>query len=414
MSSHEANPPKPSAVTPEHIAWTTEVLERLYDVPFLRRYTLTAPAAGRFVDARATQEALLQAIQQLRPPASVPVNAPAWRIYNVLHLRYEQGLTQSEVAAKLAISLRHLQREQLRASEAVAALLFDEPPPPALHGHKSGIPAQASTPVMADPDVTRVDDLLRSTLALLDPLLQKQNLQIEVTLHPPLPGIQADAMIVRQLVVGALSWLISGTVDSTLSVLVDTEPTGLVLRLSRPLLTSSSQDLSVKMTAGLVEHLDTLKQLARAANAQLQLVDEPPEAAHMTLHLPILAAKCVLMVDDNTDEIQLVRHYLEQTGEFYLIAVTRAEDAIRQAVEQKPDCILLDVMMPGRDGWELLARLKAFPETTAIPVVISSILRERELAHALGAAEVLVKPFDAAQLIAVLRLATGPSSRLVT
>ncbi len=75
MSSHEANPPKPSAVTPEHIAWTTEVLERLYDVPFLRRYTLTAPAAGRFVDARATQEALLQAIQQLRPPASVPVNS---------------------------------------------------------------------------------------------------------------------------------------------------------------------------------------------------------------------------------------------------------------------------------------------------------------------------------------------------
>lgn len=413
MSSQEANNPKPSAVTPEHIAWTTEVLERLYDVPFLRRYTLTAPAAGRFADARAAQEALLQAIQQLRPPASVPVNAPAWRIYNVLHLRYEQGLTQSEVAAKLAISLRHLQREQLRASEAVAVLLFDEPPLAPLE-HKYGALVQAPTPGTADPDVTRMDDLLRSALALLDPLLQKQNLQIEVTLHPPLPSIQADAMIVRQLVVGALSWLISGVVDSTLSVIVDAEPAGLVLRLSKPLMTSSSQEIPGKMNAGLAEHLDTLRQLAQAVHAQFQLVDEPAEAAHMTLHLPVLAAKCVLMVDDNTDEIQLVRHYLEQAGEFYLIAVTRAEDAIRQTVEQKPDCILLDVMMPGRDGWELLARLKAFPETAGIPVVISSILRERELARALGAAEVLVKPFDAAQLVAVLRSAIGPSSHLAT
>ena len=102
-----------------------------------------------------------------------------------------------------------------------------------------------------------------------------------------------------------------------------------------------------------------------------------------------------------------MRRHLETSDEFYLVAVTRADDAIQQADAQRPDCILLDVMMPGRDGWELLARLKGYPETSSIPVVISSILRERDLARALGASEVLVKPFAAAQLIAVLRSVTG-------
>jgi CheY-like chemotaxis protein len=79
---------------------------------------------------------------------------------------------------------------------------------------------------------------------------------------------------------------------------------------------------------------------------------------------------------------------------------------------------VLDLMMPDRDGWELLSLLKTHPETAAIPVVVSSVLRQEELARALGAAAVLTKPFTPAQLLDTLRAAIlsgrpdpGPAAR---
>ena len=96
-----------------------------------------------------------------------------------------------------------------------------------------------------------------------------------------------------------------------------------------------------------------MQQLAKATRARLDLSELPDGFTQLGISLPAAVMRCVLVVDDNVDEIELIRHYLAQTNEYYVIAATRAEDAIRQAVEQRPDCILLDVMMPGRDGWEL-------------------------------------------------------------
>jgi CheY-like chemotaxis protein len=381
----------PSALT----AWTLDALDHLYDLPYLRRLVAAPAVAGHFADGRATQDALLQAIQQLRPPTNVPLTAPAWRLYNVLHLRYEQGLAQSEVAAKLGIGLRHLQREQQRAVESVASLLRDDIARPPATGHATPL---AGTVTASEPHTSRVDEHLRSALALLDPLLQQHNLQVNVRQHAPLPGVKVNAMILRQLVIAALNWLISDAANCTLDIAVLVDASDVVIDLRRPAMPGAAPRSDL---------FATLAQLADGGNARLMSRNSPGEPAQLELRLPVAVARCVLVVDDNPDEIELIRHHLEQSREYYVVAVTRADDAIRQAGEQRPECILLDVMMPGRDGWELLTRLKAFPETAAIPVVISSVLRERELALALGAAGVLVKPFESAQLIDVLRLATG-------
>jgi CheY-like chemotaxis protein len=68
----------------------------------------------------------------------------------------------------------------------------------------------------------------------------------------------------------------------------------------------------------------------------------------------------------------------------------------------KPNAIILDVMMPEQDGWETLILFKAHPLTAAIPVIVVTILTDRELALSLGAADFLHKPVSREQLLAAL------------
>ena len=70
------------------------------------------------------------------------------------------------------------------------------------------------------------------------------------------------------------------------------------------------------------------------------------------------------------------------------------EEGLRQAREHQPDLIVLDIHMPDRDGWSVLTELKANPGTAGIPVVVATIVEEREKGLALGAAEFVLKPVE--------------------
>src|SRR5579884_246970 len=119
------------------------------------------------------------------------------------------------------------------------------------------------------------------------------------------------------------------------------------------------------------------------------------------LTLPTAETPVVLVVDDNADVLSLFRRYL---GTLYDVhPATNGEQALRLAGQVHPDVITLDVMMPSQDGWEVLQMLKNDPSTAHIPVVVCSVLRERELALSLGAAEFLAKPVTAEHLRAALQ-----------
>ncbi|MCL5997421.1 MAG: response regulator [Chloroflexi bacterium] len=382
-------------VTPQLIAWTHEALEGLYDVAFLESHVREAVVKGRFAGGCALQEALQQVIKQLRPPLTVPERSPASRIYNVLNLRYVQGLTQNEAASELNLSVRHFKREQERAISAAATMLFEQSAVMAASLPTTAEPALAQTPT----EFVRIDDLLRLSLNILEPLLQRQNLQVQVVQPAQLPLVRASRVVARQMIISALSWLVHGVADCMLSIAVTGEAPQVVLRLNRP---TPSADTAAS------EELETVRQMAGVLAAQVRLLDVGQAVSlpyMLELALPISETRCVLMVEDNADAIELVQRYLEQSGEYHLVALTRADEALRQAALLQPVCILLDIMMPERDGWDVLTLLKADPQTATIPVVVSSVVKGHDLAYALGAVDVLPKPFSAAQLIAVLRSA---------
>ena len=118
--------------------------------------------------------------------------------------------------------------------------------------------------------------------------------------------------------------------------------------------------------------------------------------------------KTVLVVDDEPDSVILVRENL--AGQPYrVVSAFTADEGMRMAVKLKPFAILLDIMMPDKDGWDLIRELKDNPVTAEIPVVILSIVDNKPLGFSLGVTDYLLKPIDRDALVASLtRIAVRP------
>lgn len=120
----------------------------------------------------------------------------------------------------------------------------------------------------------------------------------------------------------------------------------------------------------------------------------------------------VLVVDDEEDVVVLCRVNLEFEG-YEVIEAVDGEDALVKAREHRPDVVLLDVMLPGRDGWEVLAAIKADPDLHDTPVVLltARMLDDDQIrGWSSGAADYVTKPFSPLTLSQVLQdvLATSP------
>jgi signal transduction histidine kinase/CheY-like chemotaxis protein len=126
------------------------------------------------------------------------------------------------------------------------------------------------------------------------------------------------------------------------------------------------------------------------------------------------AGGAILLVDDDRASLDLMAAHLEGTGSQLL----RAHDglmALELARSAAPAAVVLDILLPGMDGWQVLTRLKADPSTASIPVVVASVVDERVRGGELGAAAYLVKPLGRNELVTALRMlgalppATTPS-----
>ena len=401
-------------ISPELAAWTREALERLFDRSFLGEHISAPIVTGRFTDSLMLQEAMMEAIKQLKPPAEAAPQSLARRIQTVLHLRYVQGLTQSEAAAELNVGLRHLRREQDRAVRAVAALLFEHPAQEA-----PPVPAGADAVTEASPSESNarasLDVLLRSSLSVFEPLLRQHNLQVSLAVASPLPVAYANPMVVRQLFISILTWLVQEIPGDLCEVSVFVDANGLAVSFTGPVAvrTDARTDARTEKTRdvfGRKEELQTIRQLAEMAHAEVAF--RAADAMwSIEVRLPANAKKTVLMVDDNADAIRLAQRYLEQNEDFNLVTLSNPGEALQQAKVLRPVCILLDVMMPEHDGWELLTLLKSDPETASIPIIVTSILTDHGLARALGAVSFLPRPFSALQLISALRSAIALSTQ---
>src|SRR5699024_9249647 len=130
----------------------------------------------------------------------------------------------------------------------------------------------------------------------------------------------------------------------------------------------------------------------------------------------IMAATKILIADDDKNICELLRLYLAKEG-YETILAYDGEQAIQAAEKEKPDMILLDVMMPGKDGWEVCREVRKMGNTPVIMLTAKGETYDKILGLELGADDYVVKPFDTKEVVArikaVLRRCSGQEDQQV-
>ncbi|MFC1934500.1 two-component system response regulator [Chloroflexota bacterium] len=110
--------------------------------------------------------------------------------------------------------------------------------------------------------------------------------------------------------------------------------------------------------------------------------------------------KTVLIIEDEAEVRNFTSRVLELEG-YHVLQAENSEQGMRLVRESQVSLVLLDLRLPGRDGWAVLEQIKSTPELSAIPVIVftaSAEVSQRERALSMGAADYLVKPLSAARL----------------
>jgi signal transduction histidine kinase/DNA-binding response OmpR family regulator len=183
------------------------------------------------------------------------------------------------------------------------------------------------------------------------------------------------------------------------------EGTGLGLALTRQLVDAHGGSVGVRSEVGVGSEFTVRLPLHRAAE---------PDAGFP----PVVATgqPTVLVIEDDPAAGELLRVHLDGAGYTVLLATT-GRQGIAWAAHAHPDAILLDILLPDIDGWEVMQRLKADPLTRSIPVMVVSVVDDRQLGLALGAVDYFVKPISREPLLEALgrlTFTTKVRSRTVT
>jgi signal transduction histidine kinase/DNA-binding response OmpR family regulator len=293
-----------------------------------------------------------------------------------------------------------------------------------------------------------VADLVQEVATTVHPLIQKNANQLEVQKGDALGSMRADVTKVRQCLFNLLSNASKFTEKGTIRLRVSREAanghdvlafhvsdSGIGMtpeQLGKLFQAFSQADASTTRKYGgtglglaltrrfcqmLGGDVSVTSELGKGSTFTVRLPAEATEEAEMTTDaasaspavkvpsgatLSLDGRDTILVVDDEATAREIMRHHLTREG-FHVVTASSGPEALQLARQVRPRAITLDVMMPGMDGWAVLTTLKKDPDLCDIPVLMCTMLDDRNLGFSLGASEFLAKPIDRNRLTTILR-----------
>jgi len=174
--------------------------------------------------------------------------------------------------------------------------------------------------------------------------------------------------------------------------------TGLGLALSRRLAEAHGGELRVTSKPGVGSRFELLLPGSRAPHETSPVI---PASSPVPATTVGTVGSTVLVIEDDPGAVRLLRTYLEGEG-YEVVVAPNGEAGIAAARASTPAAVILDVLLPGIDGWEVLRRLKADADLRDVPVVVVTVVDERNVAMSLGAVDYFLKPVRPEALLARL------------
>lgn len=309
-------------------------------------------------------------------------------------------------------------------------------------------------------EADEIANVVSSTVMTVEMLVKQKSLSLRQTVEDDLPLLNTDILKVKQIIVNLLSNAVKFTEKGEIELTVKRERngevsfavkdsgigieeknlhlvfeefqqidsshsrkykgTGLGLPISRRLARMLGGDLAVESEFGKGSKFTlTIPPTYTPERGQesKKAAPVPKETPRATAPIPIKQAVAtlgpesgakILCIDDDPDALQILRSYLVPEGYNVTVAYS-GDEGMKLAQQIKPALITLDIMMPQKDGWQVLREMKRDPQLKDIPVIIHSMIDNKPLAMSLGAIDVMPKPVDSKALLQ--RVQTAVTSR---
>ena len=350
-----------------------DALEKLYDFQALQENVLTRKFDTRksdphSKDAYQLRREIIEAIESLNPGQNVASHSGTVRIYNLIYMHYISRLTIQQAAWEVGVSLRQAYRDLLPGQELISAVLW----------HRLNETSHFHEEPSVDTELIRLEDhtsistlqeLLDTAMRPIQILADNYNLAIDVKAPSNPILMTTNHTIAQQVLTHILSQIIQ-----------QARPSSLKIHLSDDM--HFIQVWYEGMSPLNLHFEPIIRQMMTQLHWELQY-DTKEGSQGMGLKSS-RRRTLILVIDDNEGLIQLLQGYLTDDT-CTVMSVPNTEQGLHSIAQLQPDVIILDVMMPGMDGWELLQRLQTRGETELIPVIICSVINDPELAFALGA-----------------------------
>jgi len=290
------------------------------------------------------------------------------------------------------------------------------------------------------PERFDVRQMVRDAAETMRPLMQRNGIDFEAVCEEGVGSMEADLTKLRQCLFNVLGNAAKFTDHGTVRLQVSRRRTPQSETIEFQV-ADTGIGMSAEQLAGLFEPftqaepaishkyggtglgLAITRQFCRLMGGDIAAASEPAKGSTFTMRLPAHAAapavaaaavsslpaipippnagKTVLVIDDDDAARDLTMRHLQREG-FTAVAASSGPEGLRLARELHPSAITLDVVMPQMDGWAVLSALKADSELSAIPVIMLSMVDDRSMGYALGAADYLVKPIERGRLAEML------------